>query len=335
MKKINKAINKKAVIFILLFLFSFNFPFLNALEQRGEVEFSIRFFDRQIYYVQTNPIYVQITITNNSPWPYRFKLADDRAFSIDFDIRTMTNRQMPQSELLLRKRTTTNNVYFREISLESGESFSFTENLSEYVTFEQSGSFRVRAFIYPELYRSVQTAVNAAPIETNYLSLTLRPSLLPAYDGIPLEMDTATGAVLVRQQLPPDQIVSYMLTARQQSQWERFFLYLDIETMIQRDAALRRRYLAENETGRRQMAAEYRRNLQLSVVDGDISMIPTSFDILRTVYSVDEGTVTVMQRYRFSNYTQLRQYTYYFKKQNDYWVIVDYSVQGMGTISND
>jgi len=328
-----------AIFFLIIsgFLSFAILPDLNAFENpfdtmiRGQVEFNIRFFDRQIYYVQSNPIYVQITITNNSPYPYRFKLADDRAFSIDFDIRTMTNRQLPQSDLITRKRTQSSSVFFREIIIESGESFSFVEDLRDYVSFEQSGSFRVHAVIYPELFRSVL----ASSIESNYLNLTLRPSLIPGPDGIPLEMDIATGAVLVRQNLSPDQVVTYMLTARQQSQWERFFLYLDIETMLQHDAALKRRYLNENEAGRRQLAADYRLNMMSSVIDDDILMIPTSFEILRTVYSADEGTVIVLQRFRYLNYTELRQYTYFLEKQQDFWVIVNYSVLPMGNVSND
>jgi len=305
-------------------------PLLSAVES-GQVEFNIRFFDRQIYYVESSPIYVQVTITNNSPSPCRFKLADDRAFSIDFDIRTMTNRQLPQSDYLIQKRTTASNVFFREVTIESGESFSFVEDLREYANLEQSGSYRVRAVFYPELYRSVL----ALPVETNYLNLTMRPPYLQGQDGIPIDMDVATGAVLARQNLAPDQVVSYMLTARQQSQWERFFLYLDLESMLQRDAVMRRRYLAENEAGRRQMVADYRLNMKNSVIDENIIMIPTSFDILRTIYSADEGTVTVMQRYRHLNYTELRQYVYYLEKQEGFWIIVNYSVQGMGTISND
>jgi hypothetical protein len=310
-----------------------NFSYLHASEASsgGAVEFNIRFYDRRIYYVESDPIYVQITITNNSPSPYRFKLADDRAFSIDFDIRTMTNRQLPYADALIRKRTLNQQVFFREIAIESGESFSFVEDLRDYVSFGQPGSFRLRAVVYPELLRS-----NTVPaIESNYLNLSLRPALIQGPDGIPLEMDVATGAVLVRQRIPPDEVVAYMLIARQQSQWERFFLYLDIEAMLTRDALQRRRWLAENEEGRRRMLSEYRQSLQNSAIDGDIAVIPTTFEILRTEYNNDEGTVTVLQRFRMINYTELRRYVYYLEKRDNFWIIVNYSVESMGTEAND
>ncbi|MCL2805426.1 MAG: hypothetical protein FWD26_05750 [Treponema sp.] len=312
-------------------LILFNLSFLHAVQ--GNVEFNIRLYDRRIYYaVGSDPVYVQITITNNSPLPYRFKLADDRAFSMDIDIRTMTNRQLPQSDTLIRKRTQTNQVFFREITIESRESFSFVEDLRDFVHFEQPGSFRVRALVYPELIRTPQII---RPIESNYININLRPAVIPGPDGIPLEMDVATGAVLVRQPLPPDEVVTYMLTARQQSQWERFFLYLDYQAMLLRDAFQSRKYHAENEAGRLKMVEEYRRNLQNAVVDGDIAVIPTSFEILKTEYNNTEGTVTVLQKFRMSNYTDLRQYRYLLEKKDNYWMIVNYSVQAMGTEAND
>jgi len=316
---------------ILIFLILTSLSFMHAAESPGTVEFSIRFFDRRIFFVETDPIFVQITITNNSPAPYRFKLADDRAFSVDFDIRTMTNRPLQQADSLIRKRTLNSQVFFREVAIESGESFSFVENLCDYISFGQTGSFRVKAKIYPELFRSA----GAQAVESNYLSLTLRPAVINGSDGIPIEMDIATGAALVKQRIPPDEVVAYMITARQESHWEKFFLYLDLEAMLRRDALQSRRFNAENEEGRKRMINTYRQNLQSAVIDGDIAAIPTSFSILRTQYNNDEATVIVLQRYRHSNFTELREYTYRLERRDTFWIIVNYSVQGMGTTGND
>jgi len=316
---------------ILILLVLIGLSSIYAAESPGTVDFSIRFYDRRVYYVESDPIFVQITITNNSPSTYRFKLADDRAFSIDFDIRTMSNRTLQQADSLIRKRTVIGQVFFREVAIESGESFSFVENICDYVSFGQTGSFRVKARVYPELFKSS----GAQAFESNYLSLTLRPAVIKGQDGIPVEMDIATGAVLVKQRIPPDEVVNYMITARQTSQWEKFFLYLDTEAMIKKDPVQSRKFNAENEEGRRRMINTYRQNLQNAVIDGDIAVIPTSFDILKTQYNNDQGTVVVLQRYRFPNYTELKEYTYYLEKKDNFWIIVNYSVQGLGTVGND
>lgn len=320
----------KAILAFILFL-----GVLSTL-RAGDITVTIRYFDKRIYYIQgtsggnVDPIYVQVTIANNSPSTYRFKLADERAFSVDFDIRTMTNRAVEAAERLIRKRTENRQVFFREVAVESGESLSFVEDIRDYASLNQSGSFVVQAKLYPELFRPGEGAA-AEILESNRLSLSLRPPVLPGPDGIPLEMDAATNALLVREKLPPDQVINYILTARQKSQWEKYFLYMDLESMISRDPVRRRQWLAESEEGRQRMLARYRTELQGSVIDGDIAAIPMEFEIERTTYNNEEGTVIVLEKFRIGNYTERRRYTYYLRRRDDVWTVVDYSVVNLGT----
>jgi hypothetical protein len=324
----------KAILALILF-----WGALSTL-RAGDITVTIRYFDKRIYYIQetsgsaasggnVDPIYVQVTIANNSPSAYRFKLADERAFSVDFDVRTMTNRAVEAAERLIRKRTENRQVFFREVAVESGESFSFVEDIRDYANLNRSGSFVVQAKLYPELIRPGEDA--AEVLESNRLSLSLRPPVLPGPGGIPLEMDTATNALLVREKLPPDQVIGYMLTARQKSQWEKYFLYLDLESMISRDPVRRRQWLAESEEGRQRMLARYRTELQGSVIDGDIAAIPMEFEIERTTYNNEEGTVIVLEKFRIGNYTERRRYTYYLRRRDDIWTVADYSVVNLGT----
>lgn len=301
---------------------------LASFNMFADVTLTIRYFDKQIYYTVGSPIYVHVTINNNSPMPFRFKLADERAFSLDFAVRTQSNVALANAETLMRKRNQNQQVFFREISLESGESFSFVEDIRDYITLSQSGSFVVWASLYPELYRTT----NIQTLESNRLSLSIRPGILPDINGVPLELDSATNALLVREKLPPDQVVEYFLTARQRSQWEKFFLYLDLEAMIARDSTRQREWRAESEEGRQRLLARYRIDLQSAVIDGDISMIPTEFQIEQTSYTASAGTVVVQEKFKIgNNFTERKRYTYYLQRKNDIWTIVDYTVLNLGT----
>jgi hypothetical protein len=294
--------------------------------QAGEVSFSIRFFDKRIYYVEKDPIYVQITIANNSPLPFRFKLADDRAFSVDFGVKTMSNRSLEPAETLIRKRTSSAQVFFREIAVESGESFSFVEDLRDYADLRNSGSFIVQARVYPELFRE-----NAVPLESNRLSLNIRPPAIPGPQGISLAMDEETGAKLTREKIAPDEVVSYFLTALQKSQWEKYFLYLDVEALISSDPVRRRQWLAEGEEGRRAMAEKYRSDVKNAGAGSDMAAIPSEFSIERTEYNTLSGTVTVLEKFRVSNYTERKRYVYDLRRKDDIWTIINYSVMNLGT----
>jgi hypothetical protein len=324
--------------FLLFFLAS---GFLPAAE--GEVSFSIRYFDKRIYHApgaQSEPIYVQVTITNNSPSTYRFKLADDRAFSIEFDVRTMTNRTVEPADILVRKRSGSDRIFFREISVESGESFSFVEDLRDYVKLAEPGSFVVLARIYPELLRTefFRTEVSRSSGEndgsslvSNQLTLSIRPAVIPGPGNVPLTMDIDTGEVLARERLAPDEVVDYLISARQKSQWEKFFLYLDLEAILARDPVKKREWAKESEEGRRRMVARYRNDLQQTVIDGDITAVPFEYDIERTNYNSLEGTVTVLEKFRIGNYTELKRYVYYLQRKDKDWIVVDYVVTNLGT----
>ncbi|MDR0399548.1 MAG: hypothetical protein LBH51_01220 [Treponema sp.] len=325
------------VVFVFLLALA---PALLPAEAAGPAgaEFSIRFYDKRIYHVSGeggDPIYVQATIANRSPHVYRFKLADERAFSIEFDVRTLGNRRVEPAHSLIRRRSGSGRIFFREISVESGESFSFVEDLRNYADLQNPGGFVVQARIYPELYRTPQESqenFEPLPLESNRLSLNLRPPALPGPEGTPAAVDLDTGTILARERLAPDDVVEYIITARQRSQWEKFFLYLDLEEMIARNPARRRQWTVEGEEGRQRMLARYREEMQQNIIDGDITAIPFEFEIQRTDYNALEGTVVVLEKFRTgTNYTERKRYTYYVKRKQDYWVVVDYVVVNLGT----
>jgi hypothetical protein len=303
----------------------------SAAALSADIGLSIRYYDKRIYYMQEDPIQVQITLTNNTPSTYRFKLADERVFSVDFDIRTMSNRPVEQAEVLKRRRSTSQQVFFREIAIEPRESFSFIEDLRNYADLSQSGAYVVQARIYTELFRTAGLSGGVLPLESNRLNLNIRPPSVLNADGVPVALDVETNAILVREKLPPDQVVEYILTARQKGQWEKFFLYLDMETMISRDSARSSRWLAQSEEGRRQMLARYRADLEAEVIDGDIASIPMEFTIERTSYNAEEGTVIVLEKFKTGNYIERKRYTYYLRRKDDIWTIIDYTVLNLGT----
>ena len=337
---------KRTIFYILIALILTGITPLAAAD--SGIGFSIRFFDRRVYHVDQGAILIQATITNNSPQPFRFKLANERAFSIDFDVRTAANRPVPEAANLVRLRSQSRQVFFREISLSAGESFSFVEDLRDFANFTQSGTFVVQARLFPELIQTVATNINAPqsispggvlaaaglPLMSNRLSLNVRPPVTIGPDGIPIELYVETHAVLFRERMPPDEVVTYVLTARQRGQWERFFLYLDLEAMLQRDAYRRRQWLAESEEGRRRMLIRYRQELQNATVDEFLSLIPIYFVVDRTVFTANEGTVITTQYFREGNFIQRKRYEWFLERRDAIWMIVGFSVTLLGAVDS-
>ncbi|MDR2468681.1 MAG: hypothetical protein LBD22_06955 [Spirochaetaceae bacterium] len=318
--------------YIMVALFCLIAGFLCAAEG---VSVNIRYYDKKVYFAENEPVFILVTVANNSSGVYRFRIADDRAFSLDFDTRTRANRPVEHAEILERRRSSAAQVFFRDVSIEPGESFSFVENLRDYAKIETAGNFVVQARVYPELLNTARQTVSMnSPLDSlasNRLALQIKTRGITGSDGLAVALDVETGAVLERAKLVPDQVITWTLKARQKSEWEKFFLYLDIEKMISRDGPRQRRWRAESEEGRQRMIANYRSELQKATIDGDISAIPMQFDIENTSYNAREGTVVVLEKFKTGDYIERKRYTYYLEKEDEYWSIIDYTVMNLGT----
>ena len=289
---------------------------------------SIKFYDKTMYYpdaADSNPVFIHITVRNTGTDTLRFKLADDRMFSIDFNAYTIKNERLSQTETLVRKRTTNQTVYFREIALEAGEEYSFVENLKEYLTVANPSVYYVDLTFYPELYR-----FRDERITSNRLTLEVRPSPSAASSSsIPVEAGTVR--ILQPEAIPPDQVVERTIVARQKSLWDQYFLYMDVEAMLERTPSQKRRYRAASADERERMIDAYKSDLMQSRIDGDIVAVPERFQIEKTVYSKTEGSVVVTEWFNNRTYYEKKSYTYRLRQREGVWQIYDYTVVNLGT----
>lgn len=293
-----------------------------------KADISIRFYDRTMYYPgnpEENPVMVHVTISNTGKETLRFKLADDRKFSLDFRAFNVKNSQLQQTQSLLKKRTTNQTVYFREIALEPGEELSFVENLKDYLTITDPSIYYVELTFYPELYSKKEQNISS-----NRLSLEIHPSPSAATSSI-LPVESKTTNLLQAEAISPDKVIEQTIIARQKSLWDQFFLYMDIEEMLKRDPSRSRKYAIASADGRNDMIRAFKADLMQQRIDKDIVSIPSKFTIENTTYSQTEGTVTVTEYFKNDTFTEKKIYTYYVRQRDGIWQIYDYYVDNAGT----
>lgn len=293
-----------------------------------DVNVSIKFYDRTMYYPgnpESNPVKVHITITNNSSKTVRFKLAEDRMFSVDFRAFNIKNTQLEQTSFLKEKRTTNKTVYYREISLEPQEEYSFVENLKEYLDISEPSIYYVEMNFYPELFRSGEASVHS-----NRLSLEIKPSPTAASSSMVL-VEENSGALLERQEIGPDKVVEQTIIARQKGLWDQFFLYMDLEEILKDNQSLNRRYNNSSAAERNEMINEFRAELMQNRICSDIVAIPARFEIKTTNYDPNEGTVKVEEYFEYDTYTEKKLYTYYVRQRDGIWQIFKYRVTNLST----
>lgn len=311
-----------AAVFILNGLFS---------EEPEKETVSIRFYDKSVYYPggsSSEPIFVKIAITNNGSETMYFKLADDRSFSVDFSLVNTKNRYVKHGEDWEKKRNSNRQIYFREISLEPGETYSFVENIKDYFTIESPGIYVLKSSFFPELKRLPDDSEKH--IISNSLTLEVKPALSASSLGS-MPVSVVNGEILRKQPIPPDQVIRYTLLSRQKSIWEQFFLYMDIEKMLSKDPARNKRFKAESESGRMKMVEMYKRELMQEQIDKDIAAIPVEFKIEHTAYTDTEAQVKVIEWFQYRNFREKKRFTYYLSSRDGIWILYDYIVENLGT----
>ncbi len=302
--------------------------FAEAENNFSNASVSIKYHNRTIFYpgdAEGSPIKVHITIKNNGPETLRFKLADDRSFSLDFNAYTVKNTRLEQTSKLIENRTTSQTVYFREIALEQGEEYSFIENVKDFLKIDEASVYYLELFFYPELYKS-----NYIALKSNRLTLEIRPSPAAASSTyIPVKNESLE--LLKPLDISPDKVVEQTIIARQKSLWDQYFLYMDLESMLERNPTLKKRYASVSADERVRMLQSFKSDLMQSRIENDIIAVPESFQIEKTSYSPTEGTVTVIEWFKYPNFSEKKRYTYKVRQREGYWQIYDYNVVNLGT----
>ena len=283
---------------------------------------TIRYFDKELYF-PGQPIQLKIDITNNGTEPFRFKLANLRVHSFNFSVRTLTNTPLRPSDFFTILHNSQEPVFYREIVLDSGESFSIIEDFTDYIEPLNPGIYVIQGHFFPELDH------NDLRISSNIIQLSVRPTL--GTTAVQDRIDVETGEILKRADLSPDKVVKWTLKARQMEDWNKFFLYLDLESLFVRYADRENQYRNASDDLQRQLLKKYRDDLENRRIDSAIVTIPDSFTIVRTEYTAQRGRVIVDLRFRYTDYFELKRYSYDLLKRDNIWVIHNYSVENRGT----
>ena len=289
---------------------------------------SIKYYNRTVYYPGTAdeaPVFVHVTIKNDGAETLRFKLADDRSFSMDFNAYTVKNARLEQTENIIEKRTTNQTVYFREIALEQGEEYSFVENVKNFLEIEEPSVYYLELFFYPELYKSKYLT-----LKSNRLTLEVRPSPSAASSNF-VAVKNESVELLKPLDISPDKVVEQTIIARQKSLWDQYFLYMDVESLIQRNPSLKKKYISVSAEERSRMIQSFKGDLMQARIENDIVAVPESFQIEKTTSSPTEGSVTVIEWFKYPNFSEKKRYTYKVWQREGIWKIYDYTVVNLGT----
>ncbi len=320
-----------AILLAQIALFSFgqslgqSVPGARSSSSGHDVEVAIRFFDKEIY-TPSSTVMIQLIVRNNGLSPFRFRLAENPVYNVDIDVRTAQGTTLTDSEEFTNSRQAVQPVFYREISLGTREEYAVLLDLDMFVEVDTAGVYTISALFYPELnYISGQSA-----LRSNELILSMIPDFADA-DDVSERIAQEGGLLLVQEDLSPDEVVRQTIVARMQDDWNRFFLYMDLEELYTEVPARRRTFTALSAAEQDERLDEFRETLMMTNTDEQIADRPISYQILSTYYTPTEGVVVADQRFEYPDFIEVRRYTYQLERRDNVWEISGYTVQNRGT----
>jgi hypothetical protein len=165
----------------------------------------------------------------------------------------------------------------------------------------------------------------------NELFLTLNP---PFEKQVQKKRELEEIKKLKAENLPPYDVVKYLLKALQARDYERYFLYIKFDKFIMQFSTAKEKYIAAHDIDKPAVIEEFKQYLQGRNRLEDVPFsetIPADFDIERTVIEKRNATVTVVETFKYLQLIEKKRYTYYLHLYGEKWLLESYSVVNIGS----
>ncbi len=291
---------------------------------------SLDFYQKDLFTPESD-IWLDMRIANETESVQRFLLGDDKVYNLEFMVKDEFALALEPSLRYLASFSQNRSNYYREIVLSPRDVYIFRINLKDYVDIESAGIYTVDATFFPELVSKsnlINQNDNTVTISSREpLILTLFPQDQESLLADSAAVDFNRREVLQRLRLTPDEVIEYTLNAKQKRNWDQYFLYQDLETLLQQNIELRREYRGSSALAQNSIIERYQLELEEVIREDSREYIPIDYTILKTTFTQTEATVIVSSRFKFLQYIENRRYTYDLSKVNDIWMISNINVE--------
>ena len=315
---------KKYILFLFLLLVLLT-PLFSAT---GDVTCSIRYYNKKIYYTGDS-VEIRVELYNNSPDNFSFQTTDPKYFNTIMVLKDITGRELKDKYKVTREMITSQPVFYRNMIIQPGEVFAFNIHLNDVLDISEAGIYFVQLEFFPDLYDN-------RSIKSNTIDLSMRPNL--GISEVQRIIDQETGEILKRERKAPDEVVKYTIEALQKTEFNKYFLYLDLESIMLKSQDRMERYNRLSEMDRKKELEDYKqmliRNMQVDHRTASPEAIiyrPFTYKILKTWYTDQNAEVTVIQKFKYEQLTEVKEYTYKLRRNDNIWIIYDYLVANKGT----
>ena len=241
----------------------------------------------------------------------------------------ITGKELKDKYKISRNTSAVQTVFYRNMIIQPGEIFAFNIQLNDLLDISESGTYFIQLEFFPDLYDN-------RSIRSNVLDLSIRPNM--GINEVQRIIDQETGEILKRERKAPDEVVKYTIEALQKTEFDKYFLYIDLESIMLKSQDRLERYNRLSEVDRKKYLEDYKqmliKNMQVdrgTATPESIIYRPFTYNIIKTWYTDRNAEVIVMQKFKYEQLIEVKEYTYKLRKIDNIWIIHDYWVMNKGT----
>lgn len=216
---------KTKAYFFVFFIFCISIGYsqynTNYTEKYSSINVSIKYFNKQIYYIG-DPIIVEFQIVNNGSAPFLFITSYNKIFTFDFEISTFTNRKVEHSDSYAINSRKVEPIFNDEITLKTNEVYGVRIDISEWFNLNEPGEFVIKGIFYPNLITDSGKKI----FTEKELYLYLNPAQTELIKEREREEEIKR---LKAESFPPYEVIDFMLKSLMVRDFEKYFLYINFE----------------------------------------------------------------------------------------------------------
>jgi hypothetical protein len=274
---------------------------------------------------QNDEVFIDVKLINKSENSISTYISDDKKFCFDFKILTMQNKEIEHSKEYTTSFYRVQTIFKSKIDLDQDQGYTYKVRLNDYYDLDKTGQFYIKGFYYPTLKSS---DTNNIQITSNQLTINIKPKDFED-QFITEKKSIEEEKKLNAEKRSPDEVVEYMLKARMSKEWEKYFLYIDLEKLILTNNNFKDKFLKSDTEKQKEIIAQYKKYLQKDTIE-DISYLPHAYEIVKTeYYPQGKGKVEVIIQHKYLDYIEKKYYTFFLYKRDKVWYVYSYEVMNM------
>ncbi|OHD53369.1 MAG: hypothetical protein A2Y33_05510 [Spirochaetes bacterium GWF1_51_8] len=300
----------KRIAFLIIFLLG------GTVFAADGIKVELQFFTQT--YRLNDPIPVMVNVVNTSKEQFHFDVSSLIYETFFFEVKTPKNEDIVINDLfqIEMKNNFSSSEDYRDITLNSGESFSKTIDINQWYLVKDSGYYFVKGVFYPN------PDDKSKKIESVYYKILVKPPLMIESELLKEEQAKTLKLQQVKL-LPPYEVVSDMIDAKMKKDWNRFLVHIDAERLIQSFDSFWIEY-KNAKTGQYALEVIERFKKYLTVYWQDVV---ESYTIKKSTIEADKAQVECDVTYILRNVSYIARYTFIlYKNHNGEWLVENYIV---------